>query len=227
MTRNLKTLTLMAGLAAAVFAAPAMAAVSAVNANYKANYMGMSATGKISVSPMGGNKYKSTLSVSNPLGFTSQVTVFDEANGTYRPLSSVDSNKFMGKKSDVKASYDWSAGVARWDGDGLSPEKKGPARMQAGDMDALLLNLAIVRDFAEGRPLTYRMLENGKASTLRFTPSGKETVTIGGKSVTATKLVGNGTKSLTVWAAPGYSVPVKIVKAIDMGNLTLTLSSIN
>lgn len=227
MTRNLKSLTLVAGLAATLIAAPAVAAVSTVNANYKANYMGMSATGRISVSAMGGNKYKSTLSVSNALGFTSQVTVFDEAHGTLRPLSSTDSNKFMGKKSDVKANYDWNGGVARWDGDDLSAEKKGPARMQAGDMDALLLNLAIVRDFAEGRPLTYRMLENGKASTLRFTPAGKETVTIGGKTVTATKLVGSGTKSLTVWAAPGYSVPVKIVKAIDMGKLTLTLSSVN
>lgn len=224
--RSIKTLSVALAVSTALLALPAAAAVSPVNAVYKANYMGMSATGKMEVAALGGGKYKTVLSVSNSLGFSTQVTVFDEQGGELRPLSSVDSSKFMGKKIESKATYDWGRGVASWDGS-ISDDKKGPARMTAGDMDALLVNLAIVRDVNAGKSLDYRLLENGKAKPMKYTIAGKDTITVAGKSVTATKVVGSGSKPVTLWVAPGYDVPVRIEKVVDMGKMTLSLSSIN
>ena len=224
--RHIKTIALTTVASVAMLAIPAFAAVSPVTATYKANYMGMSATGKMEVSAVGGGRYKTVLSVSNPLGFSSQVTVFDEKGGELRPLSSVDSSKFMGKKSESKATYDWAKGTASWEGN-ISDDKKGPTRMVAGDMDALLVNLAIVRDVNAGKSLDYRLLENGKAKPMKYSIAGKETITVAGKSVSATKVVGTGNKPIILWVAPGYDVPVKIEKVVDMGKMTLSLASID
>ena len=64
------------------------------------------------------------------------------------------------KKSQKNASYDWSKGEARWSGD-VKADRAGPVKLQDGDLDAMLLNLAIVRDVAAGKPLNYRMVDNG------------------------------------------------------------------
>ena len=53
-------------------------------------------------------------------------------------------------------------GEARWTGD-VKPDRAGPVKLQAGDLDAMLLNLAIVRDVAAGKPLNYRMVDDGRA----------------------------------------------------------------
>lgn len=225
MTLNSKKSAAAAAACLLLTALPALAGVSPVDATYKANYMGMSATGKMQVAALGGGKFKTTLSVSNPLGFSSQVTVFDENGGKLRPLSSVDSSKFMGKKIDSKATYDWGSGTASWTGN-ISDDKKGPAKMSAGDMDALLVNLAVVRDVQAGRPMNYRLLENGKSKSMRYTVAGKETITVLGKPQTATKVVGSGEKAITLWVVPGLSVPARIEKKSDLGSMVLQLSSV-
>lgn len=204
-----------------VLAAPALA-LSPVDATYKANYMGMSATGKMQVASIGGGKYKTTLSVSNPLGFSSQVTVFEEQGTQLRPLSSVDSSKFMGKKIDSKATYNWASGTATWEGN-ISDDKKGPARMSAGDMDALLVNLQVVRDVNAGRSMNYRMLENGKSKTVNYRVVGKETISVMGKQQSATKVNGGG---VTLWVVPGIDVPARLEKKNDLGTIVMQLSSV-
>ena len=214
-----KSLALVA--AGLVLAVPAFA-VAPVDATYKANYMGMSATGKMQVASIGGGKFKTTLSVSNPLGFSSQVTVFDEQGSNLRPLSGVDSSKFMGKKIDSKATYNWGTGTASWDGN-ISEDKKGPARMSAGDMDALLVNLAVVRDVKAGRPMNYRMLENGKSKSVTYRVLGKDTISVLGKQQSATKVSGGG---VTIWVVPGIDVPARLEKKNDLGTIVMQLSSI-
>ena len=215
-----KSLALVA--AGLMLAAPAFA-VSPVDATYKASYMGMNATGKMQVASIGGGKYKTTLSVHNQLGFSSQVTVFDENGGNLRPLSSVDNSKFMGKKIDSTATYNWASGTASWDGN-ISQDKKGPAKMSAGDMDALLVNLAVVRDVAAGRSMNYRMLENGKSKNVTYRVVGKENINVLGKQQSATKVAGSG---VTMWVVSGIEVPVRIEKKNDLGNIVMQLSSIN
>ena len=195
----------------ALAGAPAFAA-QPFTAAYQANYMGMKATGRMSIEPVGSGQWRYTLQVRSQLGDLVQTTVFDEANGGLRPLSGTDNAKLLIKKVNKKANYDWSRGVATWSGD-VKPDRAGPVKLQAGDLDALLVNLAVARDVAAGRPLRYRMVDDGKVRQLNYTIAGKEAVMVNGKSQQATKVVSAvGEKPVTMWVVPGVPVPVRIMQ---------------
>ena len=196
----------------ALAGAPAFAA-QPFNAAYQANYMGMKANGRMSIESAGNGQWRYTLEVRNQLADLVQTTVFDEDDGVLRPLSGTDRNKLLIKKSNKSATYDWSRGVATWAGD-VKPDRAGPVKLQKGDLDALLVNLAIARDVAAGKPLRYRMVDDGKVRQLSYTVSGKEAVTVGGKSQQATKVVStSGDKQTTLWIVPGVPVPVRIMQS--------------
>lgn len=200
----------------ALIGAPAFAA-QPFSAPYQANYMGMKATGRMAIEPAGNGQWRYTLEIHNQMANLVQTTVFDEDGGVLRPLSGTDSNKLLIKKSNKKASYDWSRGVATWSGD-VKADRAGPIALRKGDLDALLVNLAIARDATAGKPLRYRMVDNGKARDLTYTVAGKEAVTVGGKSQQATKVVSTGGgKKTTLWVVPGVPVPVRIMQ-VDGGD---------
>jgi Protein of unknown function (DUF3108) len=111
--------------------------------------------------------------------------------------------------------YDWAAGEARWSGD-VKPERAGPVPLQAGDVDGLLMNLVIARDAAAGKPLRYRLVDEGRVKSMTFTVAGKETITIGGKPREATKLVNtNGNKQMMIWVVDGLALPARILQRKD------------
>lgn len=196
----------------ALIGAPAFAA-QPFSAPYTANYMGMKASGRMAIEPAGNGNWRYTLEVRNQLADLVQTTVFDEEGGVLRPLSGTDSNKLLIRKSNKKANYDWSRGVATWSGD-VKADRAGPVKLQQGDLDALLVNLAIARDAAAGKPMHYRMVDNGKARDLTYTIAGKEAVMVNGKSQQATKVVStSGDKKTTIWVVPGVPVPVRIMQA--------------
>lgn len=205
-------------LAAAVFgtaAARPAHALEAFAADYEASYMGLSAKGRMTIEPQAGNQWKYTLKVSNQVAQLTQVTVFEDRNGQWRPLSGTDASLLLIKKIRRNAVYDWNAGQARWSGD-VKPERAGPVALQAGDVDALLLNLAIARDAQAGKPLRYRMVDEGRAKPMQFTVAGKENLTIGGKAQPATKLVStNGNKQMFVWVVDGLELPARILQRKD------------
>ena len=122
------------------------------SADYQASYMGMQAEGKMTLAAQGDDRWKYSLSIRNQLADISQSTVFDEHQGRLRPLSGNDRATALIKKRNVDAVYDWNSGQATWTGD-LKPERRGPVQLKQGDMDALLVNLAVVRDLADGKPL--------------------------------------------------------------------------
>ena len=127
-------------------------------------------------------------------------------------LSGNDSSNVLTKKSSKNATYDWSRGVATWTGD-VKPERAGPIKLQTGDLDALLINLAIVRDVAAGKPLNYRMVEDGRVKQLSYTVAGKEQITVDGKPQQATKVVStNGNKQTIAWVVAGMPVPARILQ---------------
>ena len=204
----------------ALAGAPAFAA-QPFSAPYQANYMGMKANGRMSIEPAGSGQWRYTLEVRNQMANLVQTTVFDEADGVLRPLSGSDSNKLLIKKSNKNATYDWTRGVATWSGN-VKPDRAGPIKLQRGDLDALLVNLAVARDAASGKPLRYRLVDDGKVRQIGFSVAGKEAVTVGGKSQQATKLVSAvGDKKTTIWVVPGIPVPVRIMQgsgddAIDL-----------
>ena len=217
-------------LAAAVFgiaAARPAHALEAFAADYEASYMGLSAKGRMTIEPQAGNQWKYTLKVSNQVAQLTQVTVFEDRNGQWRPLSGTDASLLLIKKIRRNAVYDWSAGQARWSGD-VKPERAGPVALQAGDVDALLLNLAIARDAQAGKPLRYRMVDEGRVKQMQWEVVGKETVTVGGASKQATKVVRRSDKrEMYVWLVPDMPVPARVLQRENgMDTVDLTVRSV-
>jgi hypothetical protein len=201
---------LAAGLALA--GVGAAHAVEPFRADYQASAMGMQGNGQMSITAQGDNRWEYALSISNSLVDLSQKTVFDEQDGVLRPLSSSDLSRLLVKKKTVNTQFDWSGNQATWSGD-VKPDRAGPVALKKGDMDALLVNLAIVRDVAAGRPLDYRLIENGKARPMSYKVAGKEKITIGGKSHDATKVVRTaGDKETIAWIVPDMPVPARILQ---------------
>lgn len=198
-----------AALAVASFPA---AAIDAFSAGYQANYMGMVGDGKMTLASEGNNRWKYTLAIRSNVANLTQSTVFEDRNGQWRPLSSNDSSLVLIKKVNKIATYDWSKGEARWSGD-VKADRAGPVKLQAGDLDGMLINLAIARDVAAGKPLNYRMVEDGRAKPLSYQVAGKESITVQGKSRQATKVVRNdGDKQTIAWVVDGMPVPARILQ---------------
>ncbi|MCD9087798.1 DUF3108 domain-containing protein [Stenotrophomonas sp. SY1] len=223
----LRPLRLLAAAALALSSLPALAMQPFV-ANYQANYMGMQANGVMTLTAEGDNRYRYSLQIKNPMADLSQSTVFDEHNGKLRPLSSHDRSVVLVKRKQIDARYDWSNNQASWTGD-VKPERRGPIRLQNGDMDALLINLAIARDLDAGRPLTYRMVDDGRIKPMTYRVIGKENVTVAGKAQEATKVSRvDGNKEQIAWIVPGMPVPARLLQREDGRDaLDLTIKSIN
>ena len=200
-------------LAAAGIASAATPAMKPYSADYDASYMGMHGTGHMSLSQQDGGRWVYSLRIGSSLAQLSQSTVFDVAGNALRPLSGTDSSAFLVKRVTKQASYDWKAGQASWSGD-VKAERAGPIALQAGDVDAMLLNLALPRDVAAGRPLRYRMVDDGRAKQVDCSAGGKEALEIGGKSLQATKVSCElgADKQILLWVVDGMPFPARILQ---------------
>ena len=80
----------------------------------------------------------------------------------------------------------------------------------------MLLNLAIVRDVNAGKPLNYRMVDDGRAKQMTYQVAGKDTITIEGKQRQATKVTrSDGDKQTMLWVVDGLPVPARILQRKD------------
>lgn len=220
--RRLATLALLA-----LASAPAWA-LQPYTATYKASALGMVGDGQITLAKQGNDRWEYSLTVKNSLVDLSQKTIFEEKDGQYRPLSSSDVSRFVVRRKAVNTQYDWGKKEATWTGD-IKPDRAGPVTLQAGDMDAILLNLALIRDVAAGKPLTYRMVENGGIRQITYKNAGKEKITVAGKTHEATKVVrssGNGKREMIVWVVPDMPVPARILQRENgQDSIDLTVTS--
>ena len=118
--------------------------------------------------------------------------------------------------------------MARWSGD-VKPDRAGPVKLQAGDLDAMLVNLALARDVAAGKPLNYRMVDDGRAkqTELHRSPARKQ-ITVGGKPQQATKVSRtDGDKQTIAWVVDGLPVPARILQRKDgKDEMDLRLNSV-
>lgn len=209
-------ITLLRGAAAAILAltsaaAPALA-VKPFSADYTASYMGLQGPAKMQIASAGGDRWTYTVSINSNIAQLSQSTTFEDRGGRWRPLSSTDSSAMLMKKNKVDANYDWSKRQATWSGS-VKSDRAGPVALQDGDMDALLLNLAVARDAAAGKPMKYRLVDDGRAKDMTYTLEGKDTLTIGGKPTQATKVSRtDGNKQMIVWVVDGLPVPARILQ---------------
>ena len=212
MTTLNRPLTWIAAGALAVVSLPAMA-LQPFKADYQASYMGMQANGTMTLTSEGANKWRYSLNVKNQLADLSQNTVFEEANGRLRPLSSNDRSVLLVKKRNVDANYNWTSNQATWTGD-VKPDRRGPVALKAGDMDA---------------PLNYRMVDEGRIKPMSYKVVGKEKITVAGKSYDATKVSRvDGNKELIAWIVPEFPVPARLLQR-ESGKdaLDLTIKGMN
>ena len=89
--------------------------------------------------------------------------------------------------------------------------------------------VAIVRDVVAGKPLSYRMVDNGLARQQVYQNLGKESINVAGKATTATKVSrSSDSKRVTVWVVEGLPVPARILQQDDgKDSLDLVLKSVN
>ena len=214
-------------LIALLFATLPAWAIEPFSAEYAASWKGVDADARISLASAGGDRWNYTLDISNKLGNARQSTVFEERGGAWRLVSGTDTTQMLIRKSQKNASYDWGKREARWSGD-VKADRTGPVKLQDGDLDAMLLNLAIVRDVAAGKPLDYRLVDNGVARQQRYQNLGKETVTVAGKPRSATKVSRTSDdKQVIVWVVDGLPVPARILQKKDgKDDLDLVLKSV-
>lgn len=146
-----------------------------------------------------------------------QGTVFDEAGGDYRPLRQDTRRKalFMGRH--VEGVYDWEAGTARWTGD-IKAERREPVALQEGDKSGLLINLAIVRDAAPGRSLSYRFVDGGRVRQHEYAVADStEYIEVDGLSYEAMRVsrTNGGNDETIFWVARGVPTPIRILQRED------------
>lgn len=227
---NLRNKTGMtAGLLLALATLPAVQAaeLKAFNANYRASYNNMAANATMSLAPAGANRWTYSMKVQNALVQLDRSSTVDASGSQLRPVGNRETINMLVKKKSKQANFDWSGGQVTWTGD-VKSDRRGPVKLQAGDVDGMTLNLAIVRDALAGKPMRYRLIENGKAKPLTFSNAGKESVTVGGKAMQATKVSGSdGNSRMTLWVVDGIPVPVRIQQQDDDGDtIDLRLQSV-
>lgn len=190
-------------------------AIKPFTADYSAHYMGLEGKGQMSLASVGENRWKYSLNIGSSIAQLSQSTVFEDLNGQWRPLSGSDSSLLLVKRNKKTATYDWKTGEARWQGD-VKSDRAGPIKLQPGDLDAMLVNLAIVRDAPAGNSMTYRMVDDGKAREHTYKVAGTEQINISGKNQQATKVMrADGDKETVLWIVDGIPAPARILQRKD------------
>ena len=204
-------LTAAALVLAGIAAQPAHAALAPFQADYSVRYRNIPASAQMSLQRNGSN-WMYQMTVGNAAASMSQATVFMERGEVLVPLGGSDRTHFPGGSRAVTTRWAWQDRQVRWTGD-VKPKRAGPVELQRGDMDALLAQLALIRDHKAGRPANYRVLENGRARPMSFRRSGTETITVAGKPVQATRYVQARTgKTTTIWVADNIPAPVRLTQ---------------
>ena len=194
-------------------------------ATYDAWYQGKQAgTATMRLQPEGA-QWRIDLGIRGNRGFAGilglnlqQDTVFDVAAGVYRPLRQTTTRKaavFFNRK--IEGIYDWGRGVARWTGD-LSKRRRDPVPLQPGDMSALLINLAVMRDAAPGAALNYRFVDGGRVRDYAYQAAAEpEIVPVGEMSYSALRVsrTNGGNDEMIIWVAAGVPTPIRILQRED------------
>jgi hypothetical protein len=222
-------LMLFGALAAASLPA---AALEPFVATYQAFNEGkLAGNANMKVVNTGGDRWRVDLGIRGSRGFAKlvalnieQSTVFDTQGDVLRPLSqaTVKHALFTGKKTF--GVFDWKAGMARWEGD-IKKTRLAPIPLNAGDMTALLMNLAVIRDAQPGIELNYRVLENGRAREYRYAVGEQtEIMPVDDMSYDAMRVYRtNGDDKETIfWVASGVPTPIRILQR-ENGQDTLDL----
>ena len=157
-----------------------------------------------------------------------QSTVFDVAGDHYRPLSQSTVRKALFGKRQATGTYDWARHSAHWTGD-VKKKRRGEVPLQEGDMSALLINLAVLRDAVPGATLRYRFVDEGRARDQQYQVSTeREAQQVDDLAYAALRVdrVRAGPETTTFWVVEAVPTPVRILQRDDEGE-TLELRLID
>lgn len=143
-----------------------------------------------------------------------QSTVFDEADGRYRPLSQSTVRRVLFTRKQSTGVYDWSGRKARWSGD-VKQSRRAPVDLQPGDMSGLLINLAVIRDAQPGAMLDYRYVDNGRVRPHRYVVGTvAEDMAVGELTFSALRVdrVQSGSEQTSIWVAEGVPTPIRLLQ---------------
>ncbi|UNK56883.1 DUF3108 domain-containing protein [Pseudoxanthomonas daejeonensis] len=194
-------------------------------ATYEAHYQGKPAgSATMQLVRDGDSRWRIDLTIHGERGIAGlarlnlqQSTVFDTHDGHYRPLTQATARRAMFFGKEVTGIYDWSAMQAHWEGD-LKKERRRPLPLQAGDMSALLINLAIMRDAAPGATLRYRMVDLGRAREYVYEAANEpEIMAVGDMSYDALRVARTSSDGdqTVLWVAGGVPTPIRILQRKD------------
>lgn len=143
-----------------------------------------------------------------------QHTRFDVHGQLYRPLQQETRRRTLLFGRTARGEYDWHARTARWSGN-ISEHRTQPVPLEDGDLSALLVNLAVVRDAEPGRHLEYRLVDNGRARRHVYQVADEpEIVKVDDElSYHALRVerVQDGGDQMVVWVADRVPTPVRIL----------------
>jgi len=191
---------------------------------YAAYYRGKPAgDATLSLKQLAGNRWEVILDVRGNRGVISilglnltQTTVFELLDGDqYRPLSQTTVRKglFLGKS--LSGRYDWHAGLAHWSGN-IDKKRRDPVPLQTGDLSALLINLAVIRDAQPGAELHYRFADAGRSRLYSYkaaqttAPLAVQELSYDALHLWRTNVrPGN---AMEIWIANGVPTPIRIAQ---------------
>jgi len=209
-------------LALATLPALALEPFVATYQAYNGGKLAGSATMK--VTQRAGEQWQIDLGIRGTRGFArlarlniEQSTVFDAQGDQYRPLTQATVQRaiFTGKR--MVGTYDWQAGTAQWQGD-IKKSRRAPLPLVPGDLSALLMNLAVIRDAAPDKQLSYRVVDNGRVREYDYAVAAQtEIVEVEGLSYDAMRVArtNGGNDEQFFWVAQGVPTPVRILQRED------------
>lgn len=147
-----------------------------------------------------------------------QSTLFDMTGGAYRPLTQSTVRKALFGKKQTVGVYDWNARQAQWRGD-VKKTRRTAVALQDGDMSALLINLAVLRDAQPGATLHYRFVDDGRVRAQDYVVAAqREPQTVEDMAYDAMRVsrvqAGGGNETI-LWVVEGVPTPIRILQRED------------
>ncbi|QYR52601.1 DUF3108 domain-containing protein [Lysobacter soyae] len=212
-------------------------ALQGFQSNYQVYRKGsLAGTAMMQVVRLGPNRWRVDLGIRGTKGLagfaalnSQQSTVFDQVGTRYVPVSQSTVLKTVLSSDKIVGTYNWQTQQARWTGD-IKKSRQLPVALQPGDMNLLLVNLAVVRDARPGQALNYRLVDRGRAKPIHFlAAAAQETLKVGEDGFQALPVRRTGVsadESLTVWVSEGVPTPIRMLLVQDdVGELDLQLAS--
>jgi hypothetical protein len=147
-------------------------------------------------------------------------SVFDLVGERFRPISQATTRRasLFGSKQAVGI-YDWTARTAKWSGD-VKEARRRPVALQDGDLNGLLINLAVVRDARPGAALSYRFVDEVRVRNHQYrVASAPEVITVNGLEYQTYRVTrtdaGHTSDETVLWVVPGGDTPIRMLQRED------------